>query len=316
MNTRRLGRSGLHIPPLVFGGNVFGWTVDQNRSFELIDRLLEIGLTAIDTADAYSAWVPGNRGGESETIIGRWLAVRPGRRDKMIIMTKVGLAMGSHEQGLSARRIETAVEESLRRLQTDYIDVYFSHFPDERTPVEETLRAHENLLKQGKIRALGGSNYNPTQLQEALEVAARQQLTGYQVLQPEYNLYSRSGFEHELRDLCIRADLGVITYFSLASGFLSGKYRSKDDIAGRARMDMLQKYFDARGQRILAAVGAVAAARNATAAEVALAWLMTRDGVTAPIASATSLEQLDSLLRATQLVLTADDLDALNTASD
>jgi aryl-alcohol dehydrogenase-like predicted oxidoreductase len=177
------------------------------------------------------------------------------------------------------------------------------------------LRAHENLLKQGKVRALGGSNYNPVQLREALEVAARQQLTGYQVLQPEYNLYSRSGFEAELRDLCIRADLGVITYFSLASGFLSGKYRSKDDIAGRARADMLEKYFDARGQRILAALEAVAEARNATAAEVALAWLMTRDGVTAPIASATSLQQLDSLLRATQLTLSTADLDALSAAS-
>jgi len=315
MNTRRLGRSGLLVPPLVFGGNVFGWTADEDRSFALMDRLLDAGLNAIDTADVYSAWVPGHEGGESETIIGKWLARQTGRRSKMLIITKVGGALGPHKKSLSARRIAFAVEESLRRLQTDYIDLYFSHHPDADTPVEETLRAHENLLKQGKVRAIGCSNYSAAQLREALDIASTNQLTGYQVLQPEYNLYDRRGFEAGLRELCVQADLGVIPYFSLAAGFLSGKYRSKDDLVGRARAGMLQKYFDERGLRILDALDVVARARKASAAEVALAWLMSRPGVTAPIASATSLEQLDGLVRATRLSLSQAELDSLTVAS-
>ncbi len=226
MNKRLLGRTGLEIAPLVFGGNVFGWTVDQQTSFALLDRFVDAGLNAIDTADAYSTWVPGNQGGESETIIGNWLKISPARREKTIIITKVGSKLAEDKQGLSAKYIMTAVEDSLRRLQTDYIDLYLSHKPDTETPIEETLRAYDKLIQQGKVKAIGASNYSANQLREALTVASDKELTRYEVLEPEYNLYDRSGYERELRDLCIEEDLGVITYYSLASGFLSGKYRS------------------------------------------------------------------------------------------
>jgi len=315
MKKRPLGRSGIEIPPLVFGGNVFGWTVDARGAHALLDRLADAGLNAIDTADVYSAWVSGNEGGESETIIGNWLAGAPGRRAATIIVTKVGSAIGAHPKGLSAQRIAIGVEDSLRRLRTDYIDVYLSHWPDPQTPIDETLRAYESLLQQGKVRAIGCSNYDAGQLREALTTAARENLPAYQVLQPEYNLYDRGGFEGELRDVCIEAGLGVITYFSLAAGFLSGKYRSKEDLAGRARAGMVGKYLDERGLRILAALDRVAAAHRAQPAEVALAWLMTRPGVTAPIASATTPAQLDSLIRATRLSLSQADLDLLDAAS-
>ena len=315
MEKRPLGRTGLEIAPLVFGGNVFGWTADQPTSFALLDRFTDAGLNAIDTADAYSAWVPGNKGGESETIIGNWLKASPGRRNKIVIITKVGWLGGSGGKGLAASAIMSKVEDSLRRLQTDRIDLYLSHRPDPDTPIEETLRAYETLIRQGKVRAIGCSNYDATQLREALAVSSQNGLPRYEVLQPEYNLYDRSGYEGALRDLCMAEGLGVITYYSLASGFLSGKYRSKDDLNKSVRGQRVSKYLDARGLRILGALDSVAAAHNAQPAEVALAWVIAREGVTAPIASATTVAQVDSLIRAVQLKLSAADIELLNTAS-
>lgn len=312
---RQLGNTDLHIAPLVFGGNVFGWTVDKTTSFALLDRFIGAGLNAIDTADMYSTWVPGNQGGESETIIGEWLAADASRREKTVLITKVGAPLGPDRSGLSAKRIITAAEDSLRRLQTDHIDLYLSHYPDDLTPVDETLRAYETLIQQGKVRALGASNHSPAQLQAALKVAGDTGLPRYDVLQPEYNLYDRADYENTLRDIAVSNQLGVITYYSLASGFLSGKYRSKDDLGKSVRGGKAEQYLNERGLRILAALDTVAKIHSAQPAEVALAWLMTRDSVTAPIASATSLEQLDSLVRATQLTLTAANLDLLNGAS-
>ena len=312
---RSLGRTGIEIGPLVFGGNVFGWTVDERTSGALLDRFFDAGLNAIDTADVYSKWAPGNRGGESETLIGRWLKARPGRRKDAVVITKVGSEMGPGRKGLSARHILAAAEDSLRRLQTDYIDVYLSHFPDPDTSMEETLGAYDTLLRQGKVRAVGGSNYDAAGLGEALRVSAQKGLLRYEVAQPEYNLYDRASYEGGLRDLCIAEGLGVVTYYSLASGFLSGKYRSSADLAKSPRGGGIGKYLDARGQRILAALDGVARDRNAEPAEVALAWLIAREGVTAPIASATSLRQMESLVRATQLALSPRDIEQLDKAS-
>lgn len=313
MRTRPLGNTGIEIGPLVFGGNVFGWTVDERTSFALLDRFVELGLNAIDTADCYFAFAPGNVGGESETIIGNWLARSPGRREQVVIVTKVGYAYGPHPQSLSKQRIAEAIEDSLQRLRTDYVDVYLSHLPDSATPIEETFAAYDSLVKSGKVRAIGASNYSAMQLGAALD-AARSGLPRYAVVEPEYNLYDRSGFEGELRDLCVREGLGVIPYFSLASGFLTGKYRTVEQLEGRSRARLLGKYFDARGVRILAALDTVASARGVPQASVALAWLMHREGVTAPIASATSVEQLDVLARATTLSLTPAEMDLLTGA--
>ncbi|MCC2596555.1 aldo/keto reductase [Pusillimonas sp. MFBS29] len=312
---RKLGKTGLEIAPLVFGGNVFGWTADRQTSFSLLDCFVGAGLNAIDTADMYSTWVPGNQGGESETIIGQWLKADASRREKVVLITKVGAPLGPDRTGLSARRIIEAAEDSLRRLQTDRIDLYFSHFPDEQTPIEETLRAYETLIQQGKVRAIGASNYSVAQLREAMVASSGSGLPRYDVLQPEYNLYDRAGYEGELRDLVMSEQLGVITYYSLASGFLSGKYRSKDDLGKSARGGGIEKYLDARGLRILDALDTVAQGHNGKPAEVALAWLMTREGVTAPIASASRLEQMDSLIKATRLTLTAADIALLDEAS-
>ncbi|KKO72812.1 aldo/keto reductase [Kerstersia gyiorum] len=312
---RPLGRSGLEIAPLVFGGNVFGWTVDEKRSFELLDRFFDAGFNAVDTADVYSAWVPGNQGGESETIIGNWFKASPSRRSQAVLITKVGWPDAPGGGGLKAEYILKAVDDSLRRLQTDYIDLYFSHHPDAQTPIEETLRAHEKLLQQGKVRAIGASNYDAAQLREALTVSERENLPRYDVLQPEYNLYDRAGFEGALRALARDEGLGVITYFSLASGFLSGKYRSLDDLGQSARGSRVEKYLNPRGLRILDALDKVAGRHNARPAEVALAWLIGSDGVTAPIASATRLDQLESLLKATTLRLSAEDYAVLDQAS-
>src|SRR5690606_21363919 len=260
--------------------------------------------------------VEGNQGGESETIIGNWLA-RSGKRSDAVIITKVGTTLGPDKKGLSAKRIVQAAEDSLRRLRTDYIDVYLSHYPDPETPIDETLRGYERLIDDGKVRFIGCSNYDPTQLREALETAAREGLPRYRVLQPEYNLYDRAGFESELRDLCLAENLGVIPYFALASGFLTGKYRSPEDAKKSPRGErVVGKYLNDRGLRILHALDDVAKRHSAKPAEVALAWLMSREGVTAPIASATSLEQLESLVRATELRLTGDDISALTQASD
>ncbi|MGY0556709.1 aldo/keto reductase [Lysobacter sp. A421] len=315
MNKRPLGRSGLQIAPLVFGGNVFGWTVDQPTAFALLDRFIDAGLNAIDTADVYSTWVPGNQGGESETIIGNWLKAAPARREKTVIITKVGSQMAPDRKGLSAKWIITAAEDSLRRLQTDRIDLYLSHQPDPDTAVEETLRAYEQLIAQGKVRTIGASNLDAAQLREALAVASEKDLPRYEVQQPEYNLYDRAGYEAGLRDLCIAEGQGVITYYSLASGFLSGKYRSSEDLGKSVRGQGIARYLDARGLKILQALDAVAANLDATPAEVALAWLIAREGVTAPIASATTIEQLDSLVRSTLLALPATEITLLDSAS-
>lgn len=314
MRLRALGKTGIEIAPLVVGGNVFGWTVDESHSFELLDRAAAAGLNTIDTADSYSAWVPGNVGGESETILGKWLR-RSGRRAATVVITKVGSALGPYKKDLTAKHILAAAEDSLRRLQTDHIDVYFSHWPDASTHIDETLGAYQTLIRQGKVRAIGASNYSAQQLQDALAAAAASSLPRYAVVQPEYNLYNRAGFEGALRDLCVREGLGVIAYFSLASGFLTGKYRSQADLAKSPRGQMIGKYLNDRGIRILAALDSIARAHGAQPAEVALAWVMSQPGVTAPIASATSREQLQSLVGATQLTLSAAELRALSEAS-
>lgn len=316
MNARPLGRSGLEIAPLVFGANVFGWTVDQPTAFKLLDRFVDSGLNAIDTADVYSRWVTGNKGGESETMIGNWLKASPSRRSQIVLITKVGSAPGPDGRGLSAANIAACVEASLRRLQTDRIDLYLSHKPDAATPIEETLRAYDSLIRSGKVRAIGSSNATVHGLKQALDTSTTKKLPRYEVEQPEYNLYDRKPFEDGLRQLCLKEGLGVIVYYSLASGFLSGKYRSKADLGKSVRGAGISKYLNPRGMRILDALDKIAAARSATPSEVALAWLIALDGVTAPIASATSLEQVDSLARAARLQLSAEDLGALTSASD
>lgn len=315
MQKRPLGRSGLEIAPLVFGGNVFGWTIDERTSFTLLDAFVDAGLNAIDTADVYSRWAEGHQGGESETIIGRWLRANPGKREKVLLLTKVGSDMGQGHKDLSAKWIEKAVEDSLRRLNTDVIDLYQSHWPDPNTPQEETLGAYERLLKAGKVRAIGASNYDAALLQEALDMAREKGLPRYESLQPQYNLYDRSGFDGPLRDLVMREGIGVITYYSLASGFLSGKYRSKADLSKSKRGGGIGKYLDERGLRILAALDEVSARQGARPAEVALAWVIGRAGVTAPIASATNLDQLASLVKSVTLKLSAEDLRTLDMAS-
>jgi aryl-alcohol dehydrogenase-like predicted oxidoreductase len=314
MQKRALGKTGLSIAPLVFGGNVFGWTADEKTSFALLDAFVDAGFDAIDTADVYSRWVPGNSGGESETIIGNWLARSKVPRDKVVIVTKVGSDMGQGRRDLGKRWIMEAVENSLRRLKTDHIDLYLSHWPDPDTPYEETLEAHAALVKEGKVRAFGASNLDAAQLQASFDAADAAGLPRYAALQPEYNLYDRAGFEGPLAELCRKEEIGVITYYSLASGFLSGKYRSASDTEGRARGGGIKKYLDAKGMAILAALDKVGAETGAAPAEIALAWLMAKPAVTAPIASATSLAQLESLTRASELVLTADQMALLDAA--
>jgi len=311
---RKLGSSGLDIAPLVFGGNVFGWTADEATSFALLDAFVEAGFDAIDTADAYSRWVPGHSGGESETIIGKWLKAR-GRRDDVKILTKVGSDMGQGHNDLSSAWIETAVEATLRRLQTDYIDLYQTHWPDPNTPQEETLRALDKLVQAGKVRAIGTSNHSAEQVSEALDISQREGLAAYATIQPHYNLYSRNTFKGGLQDLAVKKGLGVITYFSLESGFLTGKYKTVDQIAGTKREGMLKDKFDERGVRILAVLDAVAQKNEATSAQVALAWLLAQPGVTAPIVSATSTEQLADTLKAATLTLSDADLAELTEAS-
>ena len=314
MQKRALGKTGLSIAPLVFGGNVFGWTADEKTSFALLDAFVDAGFDAIDTADVYSRWVPGNSGGESETIIGNWLARSKVPRDKVVIVTKVGSDMGQGRRDLGKRWIMEAVENSLRRLKTDHIDLYLSHWPDPDTPHEETLEAHAALVKEGKVRAFGASNLDAAQLQASFDAADAAGLPRYAALQPEYNLYDRTGFEGPLAELCRKEEIGVITYYSLASGFLSGKYRSASDTEGRARGGGIKKYLDAKGMAILAALDKVGAETGAAPAEIALAWLMAKPAVTAPIASATSLAQLESLARASELSLSADQMALLDAA--
>ncbi|MBS0578254.1 MAG: aldo/keto reductase [Proteobacteria bacterium] len=312
---RSLGKTGLQLEPLVLGGNVFGWTVDRKRSFELLDAFVDAGLGAIDTADSYSTWVPGHSGGESESIIGEWLAANPAKRSRVLIFTKVGSDLGEDRKGLSARWIARAAEDSLRRLRTDVIDLYQSHWPDPATAYEETLFAYERLLREGKVRAIGASNLNAAQLSQSLAVAKERGLPRYATLQPHYNLYDRDSFEGELRELCVRENIGVISYFGLASGFLTGKYRSAADLTKGPRGAGMAQYLNVRGTRILAALDQVAARLDALPAEVALAWVAAQKGITAPIASATDLQQLGSLIRSVRLRLSAEDLRVLDSAS-
>jgi aryl-alcohol dehydrogenase-like predicted oxidoreductase len=314
MQLRRLGRTDLSIAPLVLGGNVFGWTVDKKASFAVLDRFAAAGLNAVDTADAYSTWVPGNVGGESEAIIGEWMKAR-GNRSRIIVVTKVGSPMGKGKEGLKARYIEEAAEASLKRLQTDAIDLYLSHWPDMATPFEETLGAYQRLIEKGKVRWCGASNLSVALLEAALAASKARGGPRYEVLQPEYNLADRKELESGLAELCAREEIGVITYFSLAKGFLSGKYRNEADLAKSPRGGAVKTYLNPRGFRILAALDKVAGEHKVKPAEVALAWIMARPGVTAPIASATSVEQVDSLVRATELKLTEADMTALEAAS-
>lgn len=315
VETRQLGDSGIHVPLLTFGGNVFGWTIDQTRSFDLLDALIDKGLWFIDTADVYSRWAPGNQGGESETIIGNWLK-KSGKRDKIILATKVGMELSPEKTGLKTQYIRQAVEDSLRRLQTDYIDLYQAHRDDEDTPLAETLGAFDSLIREGKVRAIGASNYSAARLQEALRTSEKEGLARYETLQPEYNLYDRKGYEAGLEKIVQDSNLGVINYYSLASGFLSGKYRSANDANKSARgKGVVEKYLNARGRNILASLDEIANAHNVAPAQVALAWLIARPSITAPIVSATSLAQLDDLVGATRLKLTADEIEKLTQAS-
>ncbi|RKE86542.1 aldo/keto reductase [Rhizobium sp. AG855] len=315
MQKRALGRTGLSIAPVVLGGNVFGWTADEKTSFDILDRFFDAGFNTIDTADIYSSWADGHVGGESETIIGNWLKRGSVRREDAIIVTKVGGDLGENRRGLSARWIAEAVDDSLRRLQTDYIDLYLAHWPDADTSHEESLTAFSRLKEQGKVRAIGCSNLNAEQLQATLDAAKAAGVGRYDVLQPEYNLYTRSTFEGDLAALCQKEEIGVITYFALASGFLTGKYRSAADTEGKARGEDMGPYLNDRGFRILGALDAVAAETQTSPATVAIAWIAAQPAVTAPIASATSLRQLESLIAAGKLELTKAQIEALNAAS-
>ncbi|MFM0598292.1 aldo/keto reductase [Paraburkholderia dilworthii] len=312
MQKRKIGRSELQVAPLMFGGNVFGWTADESTSFSILDAFVDAGLDFIDTADVYSAWVPGNQGGESETIIGKWFR-QSGKRDQIVLATKVS----KHPQrlGLSAANIQAAVEDSLRRLQTDYIDIYFSHDDDTATPLAETLGAYQKLIEAGKVRVIGASNYGGGRIEEALAVSRQHGLPEYQLLQPEYNLYDRAAYERDIEPVALANQLGVVVYYSLASGFLSGKYRSSADLANKVRGGRVEKYLNERGLRILGALDRVADQHGSTPATVALAWLIARPSVTAPIASATSVEQLKSLAAAVHLMLTGADIRELDEAS-
>ncbi len=314
MDMRELGRSGLTVAPWCFGGNVFGWTADEATSFRLLDGFVDAGFNFIDTADVYSRWVEGHQGGESEAVIGKWMASR-GNRDRIVLATKVGMDMGPGKDNLSKAYIVEAVEASLKRLQTDHIDLYQSHRDDPKTPIGETLEAYGALIQAGKVRAIGASNFSTERLAAAVDISAHDHLPRYESLQPEYNLYSRTGFEAGLQDLCVERGIGVIPYFGLASGFLTGKYRSADDFGKSARGASMSKYLNERGFRILSSLDAVAEAKQATPAEVALAWLMAQPSVTAPIASATHVDQLASLAKAAELTLTTDDLASLDEAS-
>jgi aryl-alcohol dehydrogenase-like predicted oxidoreductase len=314
MNKRKLGKTGMEIAPLVFGGNIFGWTVDRATSFNLLDAFVAAGFNSVDTADMYSRWVPGHTGGESETILGEWMKQR-GNRKKVIVATKVGMDMGDGKKGLSKSYILASAENSLRRLQTDYIDLYQSHVDDPDTPLEETLGAYAELIQQGKVRAIGASNHKADRLAAALATSKKFGLPAYQTLQPNYSLIERAEYESNLEPLCEREGLGVINYFPLAGGFLSGKYRSEADVAGKARARNVTKYLNERGFKILGALDQVAKKYNATPARISLAWLLARPSITAPIVSATNLEQLKDLVASVDLALDRESIEFLNQAS-
>jgi aryl-alcohol dehydrogenase-like predicted oxidoreductase len=315
MDYRTLGRSPLKVSPLCFGGNVFGWTADEATSFSLLDAWVDAGFNFIDTADVYSRWAPGHTGGESETVIGKWLKASR-KRSKVIIATKVGNDMGDGKVGLKAPYIRRAVEDSLRRLQTDCIDLYQSHKDDESTPVAETLQAFAQLVQAGKVRVIGASNFTAARLAESLETSHKQGLPRYESLQPLYNLYDRAVFEKDLQQLCVDQELGVMNYYALAAGFLTGKYRSAADASKSARGAMtVSKYLNERGLKILAALDKVSGATGATPGQVSIAWLLTRPAIAAPIASATSIAQLNDLVKATELKLDAAMIADLDRAS-
>ncbi|KQW32011.1 alcohol dehydrogenase [Rhizobium sp. Root274] len=315
MQKRALGRTGLSIAPVVFGGNVFGWTADEKTSFALLDRFFDAGFNTIDTADVYSSWVDGHVGGESETIIGQWLARGHVRREDVVIVTKVGFDSQGRKTGLSPKWIGEAVEASLKRLGTDYIDLYLAHKPDEETPIDATLEAFGRLKDAGKVRAIGCSNYDAVQLKASLDAAAKAGLPRFDVLQPEYNLYTRDRFEGPIRDLCLAEEIGVISYYALAAGFLTGKYRKAEDTTNSSRAYRVGDYINPRGLRILDALDAVAAETQTSPATVAIAWVAAQPGITAPIASATSLRQLDSLIAAGQLSLSDAQIAQLSEAA-
>ncbi len=311
---RALGSSGLLTPPLVLGGNVFGWTAKGDTAFDILDAFIAGGGTMIDTADVYSVWIPGHKGGESETVLGEWLAKR-GRRDDVLIATKVGMLPGEGGEGLKPARIAAAVEASLTRLQTDYIDLYFAHQDDAGTPLEEVLEAFGKLIDAGKVRSIGASNYEAPRLAEALDISAANGLPAYSVLQPELHLMNRDRFEGELQQLCIERDIGVIPYFALASGFLTGKYRGEEDKSKSLRGMRMDQYMNDRGNAVLSAMDAVAEETGASLAQIALAWNATQPGVTAPIASATSVAQLEELMGSLELTLSDAQLASLDAAS-
>jgi aryl-alcohol dehydrogenase-like predicted oxidoreductase len=313
---RQLGQSSLHVSPLCLGGNVFGWTIDEPTSFRILDAYVAAGFNFVDTADVYSKWAPGNKGGESETIIGNWLAQSPANRDKVVIATKVGMEMGPADKGLSKAYILRAAEASLRRLRTDRIDLYQSHQDDLATPQEETMAAFAQLVRQGKVRAIGASNFTAARLESAQQISRANNWPRYESLQPLYSLVERPAFEAELEPWCVKNRVGVIGYFSLASGFLTGKYRSEADLGKSARGGSVKKYLNEKGLRVLAALDDVARRQNSTPARVALAWLIARPSVTAPIASATSVEQLNDLVEATRLRLSDESIEQLTRASN
>ena len=314
MHYKQLGNTDMQIAPLTFGCNVFGFTIDEKTSFKLLDEFIDAGFNLLDTADVYSRWKPGNQGGESETIIGNWMKEHQ-NRSNILIATKVGWDMGDGKKGLSKKNIFQGVEASLKRLQTDYIDLYQTHMDDTETPIEETLEAYQQLMNEGKIRWIGASNLSPERLQLSLDISKAKGLPSYQTFQPHYNLVEREVFEKELEHVCIENNLGVINYFALAGGFLTGKYRSEADLDKSLRGDGAKKYLNPKGIKVLTALDKIAAEYNTTPASVAIAWLLARPSVTAPIASATNLEQLQSLINATELKLTNEAIEFLNSAS-
>jgi aryl-alcohol dehydrogenase-like predicted oxidoreductase len=314
MEKRKLGNSDLFVYPITFGGNVFGWTIDEKQSFEILDGFAEAGFNFIDTADSYSHWVPGNKGGESETIIGNWMQSR-NNRNKVILATKVGSIPGTDKKSLSKDYILKSVEGSLKRLKTDYIDLYQSHYDDADTPIQESLEAYDQLIREGKVRWIGASNFSAARLAESLDIAQKLSLPKYQTFQPEYNLYKRAGYEKELEKVVTDHQLGVINYYALASGFLTGKYRSETDLNKSQRGSGVKAYLNERGFKILDALDQVSEQYNASPASIALAWLIARPSVTAPIASVTNLTQLTELTKAAALKLSTEDISILDEAS-
>jgi aryl-alcohol dehydrogenase-like predicted oxidoreductase len=314
MEKRKLGQSSLEVPPITFGCNVFGWTADEKTSFALLDAWLAAGFNFLDTADVYARWVKGSTGGDSETIIGKWLKAR-GNRDKIVLATKLGIEMAPGKKGLSRAYMQTAVEDSLRRLQTDYIDLYQSHRDDPETPIEETLSAYADLIKAGKVREIGASNFSADRLAESLKISSTKGLPRYQSLQPQYSLVERNSFEGPLEELCLAEKIGVIGYYSLASGFLTGKYKSKSDAEGRARGRGVEKYLSDYGFGVITALEEVAARYEAKPGQIAIAWLIARPSVTAPIVSATTLEQVAELAEAAEIDLDAESIAKIDAAS-